>query len=99
MELVILMLWITFRMPSGVAVPLPVFLFSIGVLEGILLFCEYRDRAPRGARQSLIIKRNAREVVMPIVITSLTTAAEYLSIAFTRVVPIHTFGVFVELRP
>ena len=123
--LAIFSLWLTFRRPSGVAVPmlvagfsilftltimvifdvslntitsaLPVFLISIGVADGIHMFSEYRDNRLEGNPRDKSVSLMLDKLVLPVTMTSATTAVGFLSVIVSDIVPIFTFGIFVAI--
>lgn len=123
--LAIFFLWLTFRRPSGVAVPmivvgfsimftlalmvifdvplntitsaLPVFLISIGVADGIHMFSEYRDNRLEGHTQETAVCLMLDKMVMPVTMTSITTAVGFFSLTVSDIVPVNTFGIFVAI--
>ncbi len=123
--LAIFFLWLTFRRPSGVAVPmivvgfsilftlalmviidvplntitsaLPVFLISIGVADGIHMFSEYRDNRLEGHTRETAVCLMLDKMVMPVTMTSITTAAGFFSLTASDIVPVNTFGIFVAI--
>ena len=123
--LAIFSLWITFRIPSGVAVPmlvvgfsilftlaimvafevplntitsaLPVFLISIGVADGIHMFSEYRDNRLEGQSREKAVSLMLDKLVLPVTMTSATTAVGFLSVIVSDIVPVLTFGIFVAI--
>ena len=123
--LAIFFLWLTFRRPSGVAVPmlvvgfsilltlaimvifevplnsitsaLPVFLISIGVADGIHMFSEYRDNRLEGHPREKAVCLMLDKMVLPVTMTSITTAVGFFSLTVSNIVPVITFGVFVAI--
>ena len=121
--LVMICLWITFRLAGGIVVPiavvlftviftlalqvifdapvdvitsaLPVFLVSIGVADGIHIFSEFRDSRIKGFGVPEAVKETLTKLALPVILTSVTTAAAFWSLAITEVVQIKNFGIFV----
>lgn len=71
---------------------LPVILTPIGLSDEIHLLWRYRERLVDGDPHALLT--TLRELVGPIVLTSLTTAVGLLSFVFSPLVAVRSFGVF-----
>ena len=123
--LVMICLWVAFRMFKGVIVPLlvvilslvitlalkvvfdiplniistslPVFILSIGVADGIHMFSEFRDHISAGMTKIEAAGKTLQELASPVIMTSLTTAAAFLSLGATEIVQIRHFGIFVAV--
>ncbi|MUM78508.1 MMPL family transporter [Pseudodesulfovibrio sp. F-1] len=76
---------------------IPVFLMSIAVVDSIHILSEFFDSytAEKGREETL---RSALDTLfMPMLYTSLTSAAGFISLALTPIPPVQVFGVFVGM--
>jgi uncharacterized protein len=76
---------------------LPVFLITIGVADGIHIISEFRDEYRRLGNRSAAVRNTMRQLALPVVMTSLTTFAGFISLAYTDISDIREFGIFVAL--
>jgi predicted RND superfamily exporter protein len=76
---------------------LPVFILSIGVADGIHMFSEYRDNLLSGNKKIAAIKKTLEHLSMPVIMTSVTTAAAFYAISMTEIVQLKHFGIFVAI--
>ncbi|KAF1077086.1 RND family transporter [Halodesulfovibrio sp. MK-HDV] len=76
---------------------IPVFLMSIAVVDSIHILSEFFDlySPEKGRKQTIIEVLNF--LFMPMLYTSLTSAAGFISLALTPIPPVQVFGVFVGL--
>ncbi|WP_051249572.1 efflux RND transporter permease subunit [Maridesulfovibrio zosterae] len=76
---------------------IPVFLMSIAVVDSIHILSEFFDlySPEKGRKQTILETLNI--LFMPMLYTSLTSAAGFLSLALTPIPPVQVFGVFVGL--
>ncbi|MBF0238938.1 MAG: RND family transporter [SAR324 cluster bacterium] len=74
---------------------LPVFILSIGVADGIHMYNEYRDHLLMGKSKENALRHTIRELTMPVIMTSVTTGAAFLSLSLTEITQIRDFGWFV----
>ena len=75
---------------------MPVVLMAVGVADGIHILSRYYDELlehPDISSSDAVIA-TMREMWRPVMLTSLTTAAGFLSFLTAAIVPIHYFGVF-----
>jgi len=74
---------------------IPVFLMSIAVVDSIHILSEFFDSytAEKGRRET--IREVLDTLFMPMLYTSLTSAAGFVSLALTPIPPVQVFGVFV----
>ena len=72
---------------------LPVLLTTVGLSDEIHLLWCYRHRPP-GEEPALALRRAFLEVGRPIILTSLTTAAGFLSFLTSSIRPVWSFGLF-----
>ncbi len=90
-----LALMVLFKVPMNiVSTMLPVFIISIGVADGIHMFSEFRDHVMEGAGRVEAVRKTVRELSLPVIMTSLTTASAFLALSATRIVQIRHFGLF-----
>ncbi|MFW5501472.1 MULTISPECIES: efflux RND transporter permease subunit [unclassified Maridesulfovibrio] len=76
---------------------IPVFLMSIAVVDSIHILSEFFDlyTPEKGRKETIVEVLNI--LFMPMLYTSLTSAAGFLSLALTPIPPVQIFGVFVGL--
>ncbi|NDV23361.1 RND family transporter [Desulfovibrio sp. JC022] len=76
---------------------IPVFLMSIAVVDSIHILSEFFDlyTPEKGRKQTIVEVLNI--LFMPMLYTSLTSAAGFISLALTPIPPVQIFGVFVGL--
>ncbi|NOZ19917.1 MAG: MMPL family transporter, partial [Planctomycetes bacterium] len=74
---------------------IPIFVMPIAVLDSIHILSEFFDRyqATRDRRETII--RVMEELFVPMLYTSLTSAAGFASLALTPIPPVQVFGMFV----
>lgn len=89
-----LMIWlgIPVHIMSSMA---PVFLMSIGVVDGIHILSEFYDQYPRSRNRKRAILETMLALKRPLLYTSLTTAVGFASLYFTDIPPVRIFGLFV----
>jgi len=88
-----LMVWL--RLPVHIMASMaPVFLMSIGVVDGIHILSEFSDRFTRTDKRQAILDVML-ELKLPLLYTSLTTMVGFASLAFTPIPPVQVFGLFV----
>ncbi|MFO8008574.1 MAG: MMPL family transporter [Candidatus Brocadiia bacterium] len=76
---------------------IPIFIMPIAVLDAIHILSEFFDRyqQTRDRRQTCLAVMD--ELFVPMLYTSLTSAAGFASLALTPIPPVQVFGVFVAL--
>ncbi len=74
---------------------IPIFVMPIAVLDAVHIISEFFDRYPhtRDRRQTII--EVVGDLFVPMVYTTLTTTAGFVSLALTPIPPVRAFGVFV----
>jgi hypothetical protein len=89
-----LMIWlgIPVHIMSSMA---PVFLMSIGVVDGIHILSEFVDQYPKSRNRRKAIFHTLVALKRPLLYTSLTTAVGFASLYFTDIPPVRVFGLFV----
>lgn len=75
---------------------IPVLLTTIGLADEIHLLWHYRHR-PAGEPAAESIRRILAELARPVVFTSLTTAAGFLSFLTSSIQPVSRFGLFTAI--
>ncbi len=76
---------------------LPVLLLAIGVADGIHVLNRYHEEAAKGLPKRETIINTMKEMTSPVVMTSLTTAAGFLSLLSSVFIPQKHFGVIAAL--
>jgi len=73
---------------------LPVVLMAIGIADGIHVLSRYREEVRETDDKETAILRTMRTMQRPVVMTSLTTAAGFLSLLNAYMIPQRMFGLF-----
>ncbi|WP_320171840.1 MMPL family transporter [Maridesulfovibrio sp.] len=76
---------------------IPVFLMSIAVVDSIHILSEFFDHYSVEKGRKNTITEVMSTLFMPMLYTSLTSAAGFISLALTPIPPVQIFGVFVGL--
>ncbi|MHC4592715.1 MAG: efflux RND transporter permease subunit, partial [Planctomycetota bacterium] len=74
---------------------IPIFIMPIAVLDAIHILSEFFDRYQATRDRRATILRVMDELFVPMLYTSLTSAAGFASLALTPIPPVQIFGVFV----
>ena len=74
---------------------IPIFLIPISVLNSIHIISEFHDHYKRYKHKDATIRHSIQELFMPMLFTSLTTVAGFISLALTPIPPVQVFGIFV----
>lgn len=74
---------------------IPIFLIPISVLNSIHIISEFHDHYKRYKHKDATIRHSIGELFMPMLFTSMTTVAGFLSLALTPIPPVQVFGIFV----
>nr|WP_321258436.1 MMPL family transporter [uncultured Pseudodesulfovibrio sp.] len=74
---------------------IPVFLMSIAVVDSIHILSEFFDSYTAEKGRNTTIREVLGTLFMPMLYTSLTSAAGFMSLALTPIPPVQVFGVFV----
>ncbi|MHC5035059.1 MAG: efflux RND transporter permease subunit, partial [Planctomycetota bacterium] len=74
---------------------IPIFIMPIAVLDAIHILSEFFDRYQATRDRRATILRVMQELFVPMLYTSLTSAAGFASLALTPIPPVQVFGVFV----
>jgi len=76
---------------------IPIFLMPIAVVDSVHILSEFFDRySPSRPRKETIIEV-MNNLFMPMLYTSLTSAAGFASLALTPIPPVQVFGIFVAV--
>ncbi|RME29464.1 MAG: RND transporter, partial [Candidatus Zixiibacteriota bacterium] len=74
---------------------IPIFLIPIAVLNSIHIISEFHDHYKRFKHKDATIRHSINELFVPMLFTSLTTIAGFISLALTPIPPVQVFGIFV----
>lgn len=74
---------------------IPIFLIPIAVLNSIHIISEFHDRYKKFKHKDATIRHSIEELFVPMLFTSLTTVAGFISLALTPIPPVRVFGIFV----
>ncbi|MEW6411043.1 MAG: efflux RND transporter permease subunit [Candidatus Zixiibacteriota bacterium] len=74
---------------------IPIFLIPISVLNSIHIISEFHDHYKRYKHKDATIRHSINELFVPMLFTSLTTVAGFISLALTPIPPVRVFGIFV----
>ncbi|MFH1687544.1 MAG: MMPL family transporter [bacterium] len=74
---------------------IPIFLIPIAVLNSIHIISEFHDHYKKHKHRDATIRHSINELFVPMLFTSLTTVAGFISLALTPIPPVQVFGVFV----
>jgi predicted RND superfamily exporter protein len=76
---------------------IPIFLMPIAVVDSVHILSEFFDRYSREKGRRDTILEVMGNLFMPMLYTSLTSAAGFASLALTPIPPVQVFGVFVAI--
>ena len=76
---------------------IPIFLMPIAVVDGIHILSEFFDTYRRTNDRRKTIEQVMDKLFMPMLYTSLTSAAGFASLALTPIPPVRYFGIFVAI--
>lgn len=76
---------------------LPIFLMSIAMVDSVHVLSEFFDVYTKDKGRKQAIKEVVQTLFTPMLYTSLTTAAAFLSLTLTPIPPARVFGVFLSL--
>jgi len=76
---------------------IPIFLMPIAVVDSVHILSEFFDRYTAAKGRRAAITEVMGSLFVPMLYTSLTSAAGFLSLALTPIPPVQVFGVFVGL--
>jgi len=78
-----------------ISTSIPVVLVAMGIADGIHVINEYYYQLRRGLSNRDAVHLTMKELNAPVVMTSLTTAAGFLALSASEIVPIREYGVSV----
>jgi len=76
---------------------IPIFLMPIAVVDSVHILSEFFDLYNPGKGRRRTIVETMENLFMPMLYTSLTSAAGFASLALTPIPPVQVFGVFVAI--
>ncbi|MFT7074101.1 MAG: putative RND superfamily exporter protein [Planctomycetota bacterium] len=76
---------------------IPIFIMPIAVLDSVHVLSEFFDRYRETGERASTIRAVINELFTPMLYTSLTSAAGFLSLALTPIPPVQVFGIFVAM--
>lgn len=76
---------------------IPIFLMPIAVVDSVHILSEFFDRYSRVKGRQQTIIEVMQTLFTPMLYTSLTSAAGFLSLALTPIPPVQVFGIFVAV--
>ncbi|MDY7031520.1 MAG: MMPL family transporter [Thermodesulfobacteriota bacterium] len=76
---------------------IPIFIMPISVLDSIHILSEFFDRYQATGNRRETLSEVMRELFLPMLYTSTTSAAGFGSLALTPIPPVQVFGVFVAI--
>jgi hypothetical protein len=74
---------------------IPIFLIPIAVLNSIHIISEFHDHYKKHKHKDATIRHAIGELFLPMLFTSATTIAGFISLALTPIPPVQVFGIFV----
>lgn len=74
---------------------IPIFLIPIAVLNSIHIISEFHDHYKKYKHKDTTIRHSINELFVPMLFTSMTTVAGFISLALTPIPPVRVFGIFV----
>jgi len=76
---------------------IPIFLMPISVVDSVHILSEFFDRYSSSRGRKEIIVEVMNDLFMPMLYTSLTSAAGFASLSLTPIPPVQVFGIFVAI--
>ena len=76
---------------------IPIFIMPIAVLDSVHILSEFFDYYPRLKSRRLTMEHVMRELFVPMLYTSVTTAVGFASLALLPIPPVQVFGIFVAI--
>jgi len=76
---------------------IPIFIMPMAVLDDVHVLSEFFDRYQKTRDRRATLQHLMDELFMPMLYTTLTTAAGFASLALTPIPPVQVFGVFVAI--
>jgi predicted RND superfamily exporter protein len=76
---------------------IPIFLMPISVVDSVHIISEFFDRYTQSKGRNQTVRETMSALFTPMLYTSLTSAAGFVSLALTPIPPVQVFGVFVAI--
>lgn len=76
---------------------IPIFLLPVAVVDSIHILSDFAERTREGTPNRQVLTGVFEEIFFPILFTSLTSAAGFISLSMTGIPPVQVFGVAVGL--
>lgn len=76
---------------------IPIFIMPIAVLDSVHILSEFFDRYRATGDRRQTVRTVMDELFLPMLYTSLTSVAGFLSLALTPIPPVQVFGIFVAI--
>jgi predicted RND superfamily exporter protein len=76
---------------------IPIFLMPIAVVDSVHMLSEFVEIYPRMRDRRAAIKQVVKDLFSPMLYTSLTSVAGFLSLTMTPIPPVRVFGAFVAI--
>lgn len=76
---------------------IPIFIMPIAVLDSVHILSEFFDRYRATGDRRQTVRTVMDELFLPMLYTSLTSVAGFLSLALTPIPPVQVFGIFVGI--
>ena len=74
---------------------IPIFLMPVAVVDSIHILSEFYDQYQKTKDRKTTLEHVMAQLFMPMLFTSLTSAAGFASLALTPIPPVRVFGIFV----
>lgn len=74
---------------------IPIFLIPISVLNSIHIISEFHDHYGKYKHKETSIRNSINTLFLPMLFTSMTTVAGFLSLTLTPIPPVQVFGIFI----
>ncbi len=74
---------------------IPIFLMPISVLNSIHIISAFHDNFKKFNSKAETLRHSINQLFVPMLFTSMTTVAGFLSLALTPIPPVRVFGIFV----
>jgi hypothetical protein len=76
---------------------IPIFLMPVAVVDSIHILSEFHDQYQKTRDRRITLEHVMRQLFMPMLYTSLTSAAGFASLSLTPIPPVRVFGIFVAI--
>ncbi len=74
---------------------IPIFLIPISVLNSIHIISEFHDHYGKHKHKNASIRNSISTLFLPMLFTSMTTVAGFISLTLTPIPPVQVFGIFI----